>query len=73
MLVGNPLTFRCHIINRPHSKNSPRWSRDYKIDDISLYIYMYTHTNRFKCKPRITNMYIHTFGKKSTSNYALKE
>ena len=49
---------RCHIIDRPHSKNRPRLSRDYKIDDISLN----THTNRFKCKPHITNMYIHTFG-----------
>ena len=44
-------------------------SQDYKIDDISLT----THTNRFKFKPYITNMYIHTFVKKSTSNYALKE
>ena len=50
---------RCHIINRPHSKNRPRLSRDYKINDISLN----THTNRFKFKPYITNIYIHTFGK----------
>ena len=59
---------RYHIINRPHSKNRPRWSRDYKIDDISLN----THTNRFTLKPHITDMYIHIFGKKSTSYYALK-
>ena len=59
---------RCHIIHRPHPKNRPRLSRDNKIDDISLN----THTNRFKCKPHITIMYIHTCVIKSTSNYALK-
>ena len=46
---------RCHIILRPHPKNRPRLSRDNKIDDISLN----THTNRFKCKPHITSIYIH--------------
>ena len=60
--------FRCHIIHRPHPKNHPRLSRDNKIDYISLN----THTNRFKFKPHITSMHIHTCGKKSTSNYALK-
>ena len=62
---------RCHIIHRyntSHPKNRPRLSRDNKIDDISLN----THSNRFKFKPHINSMYIHTCGKKSTSNYALK-
>ena len=48
---------RCHIIIRPHSQNRPRWSCDCTIGDISLN----TYTNRFKFKPHITNMYIHTF------------
>ena len=39
--------------------NRPRLSRDYKNCDISLN----THTNCFKFKTHITNMYIHTFGK----------
>ena len=34
----------CHIQIRLHSQNRPRWSRDYKIDDISLN----RHTNSFK-------------------------
>ena len=58
-LVARPCYCRCHIILRPHPKNRPRLSRDNKIDDISLN----THTNRFKFKPHISSMYIHTFGK----------
>ena len=58
-----------HLKGRFHIINRPRLPRDYKIDDISLN----TYTNRFKFKPHITNIYIHIFGKKSTSNYALEE
>ena len=54
---------------RPHRKHCPRLSRYYKIDDISLN----TNTNRFKFKPHMTNMYIHSFGKQLISNYALEE
>ena len=57
-----------HII-RHHSKNRPRLSRDYKIDEISIN----THTNSFKFKPLITNMYIHTFGKKQLLIMQLKK